>query len=80
MGLDANFDEALLNQEWRRCQACGGGGWKDRRHKAAGKVLCRVCQGFGSICVSLVDGRITPITYSKIYWHRRWPPRTSRWG
>jgi hypothetical protein len=79
-GLNASFDEALINHSVRRCLGCGGRGWRERRDKPAGKVRCRVCSGYGSIRVSLVDGRITPLYPAKVYWHRPWPPRTSRWS
>jgi DnaJ-class molecular chaperone len=74
--LDATFDEALINQALRRCGSCGGKGWKQRRHKPGGRVVCRVCQGGGSIFRWPNRRKITPtFGYSKVYWHRRWPPR-----
>jgi hypothetical protein len=68
---DASFDEALLAAMPGRCTGCGGKGWKERRHKPTGRVICRVCQGYGSIRLDPFSGKIKPLWPSKVYWHRR---------
>ncbi len=56
-----------------RCRGCAGRGWRERRHKPQGTVVCRVCQGTGGIRgdVLLDDGRIVPLRVSKVYWTGR---------
>jgi hypothetical protein len=75
---DANVDELLLDYGCRRCNGCAGRGWRERRHKPTGRVVCRVCQGYGRIPRWSLDGRIKPAAPSKVYWTGRWPPRWAR--
>jgi hypothetical protein len=62
---------------YKRCEACGGRGHKERRDKPQGWVVCRVCQGAGAIHRLGPDGKIFALRPSKVYYHRqRWEPRS----
>jgi len=61
---------------YKRCEACGGRGQKERRDKQQRWVLCRVCQGTGAIHRIGPDGKIFALRPSKVYFHRqRWEYR-----